>query len=101
MATDLISITEAASALGIHRSTVHRAIKDGRIKAIKRGGTRWRVLKDSLMDFSLGKVQGNEDDPDYLTHSELEDVKAALEEMQVGKFKRFDNLEDLEKDLGV
>lgn len=67
---ELISVTEAAKILGVHRTTIHRAIKDGRLRGVMQGGTRWKVARESLKDFALGSPN--------LTPNEIKGLKDAL-----------------------
>ncbi len=47
---DLMSIAEAAAALGIHRATLARAAQRGTLRAIPVGGA-WAVTREALEDY--------------------------------------------------
>src|SRR5438309_1655345 len=52
MAVEYLSVEEVATALGLHRKTVERYIRDGRLKSIKLG-TMYRIKRTDL-DALLG-----------------------------------------------
>ncbi len=45
------TIKEIVADFKLSESTIRRAIKDGRLKADKVGGTSWRISKEALEDF--------------------------------------------------
>ena len=53
------SVTEAARALGIPRAAVHRAIKQGRIEAVRGEIVRvvrtkaWQIVRESLYNYRV------------------------------------------------
>jgi excisionase family DNA binding protein len=53
----LVSITEAARKKGCARTTIYRAIKDGRIKMQKVGGNPYVMLDESFQKLKLRQVE--------------------------------------------
>jgi excisionase family DNA binding protein len=47
--TRLLSIPQAADALGVHRTTIHRMVADGRLDAISYGKRTRRIREDQLL----------------------------------------------------
>lgn len=48
--TGVLSINQVADMLGVNRRTVERAIKEGELRAVKRGG-RWYIRAQAVEDF--------------------------------------------------
>ncbi len=50
-----LTVREALEFSGIPASTLHRLIRSGKIRAIKTGPRRVRILRDSLLAFLTGE----------------------------------------------
>jgi excisionase family DNA binding protein len=48
---NLVSVSEAAASLGIHRTLVHQYIQQGRLAAKQMAG-RWLIGAESLQEFA-------------------------------------------------
>lgn len=61
MADEVLSIQEAARALGVHPDTIRRMIKSGEIKAFQVRG-RYRIRRSEIDRLSSEESQQSEDD---------------------------------------
>jgi excisionase family DNA binding protein len=53
MDSKLLSLDEVAEHLGVHRDTVYKLVRSGRLQALQLGGRKagWRVAEDDLEKF--------------------------------------------------
>ena len=58
MPEELLSVEEVADYLQIHRSTVYRLVKDGRIPAVW-AGYHWQFKRQEINDWTLELAIGN------------------------------------------
>jgi excisionase family DNA binding protein len=84
MDTQLLTLEQVAEYLGVHRDTVYKLVRSGRLPALQLGGRKagWRVTEQDLKDFvdaAKAAAQGNK--------SEIE--LAAFDELQHDAWQKF------------
>lgn len=54
----ILSVYDAADLLGVHRNTIMRMLRDGRLKGVK-VGRAWRIKKQAIRDLLDARTQKN------------------------------------------
>jgi hypothetical protein len=86
------SLSNAAAACGIYKSTVLRSIKAGRLTATKDALGQWRIEPAELHRV-YPPAQSNGEDSSAMRHGAAEALRAALAEQRVADLK--DMLDDV------
>ena len=86
------SLSNAAAACGIYKSTVLRSIKAGRLTATKDALGQWRIEPAELHRV-YPPAQSNGEDGNAMRHGAAEALRAALAEQRVADLK--DMLDDV------
>jgi hypothetical protein len=86
------SLSNAAAACGVYKSTVLRSIKAGRLTATKDALGQWRIEPAELHRV-YPPAQGDDEDGNGTRHGAAEALRAALAEQRVADLK--DMLDDV------
>ena len=100
MNNKLLTLEQVAEHLGVHRDTVYKLVRSGRLPALQLGGRKagWRVAEDDLRQFidegksATSEAIGRKDDSDLMEFDatqvrDLEDFRRFQAEQRQSFFR--------------